>query len=218
MAFKTIAFTCSLTFAFSAFGYLYWYQPVSGNITQKTNTAFLEKKTKDKAEISVRIKQKAGQAKEYISDHGFDAVHCFLLDMRIASGKNRFFVYNLEKDSVEMAGLVSHGGGSENGSDGLIFSNTPNSYCTSLGKYKIGNGYYGNFGLAYKLYGLEPSNSKAYDRFIVLHAYDCVPDKEVYPFPICLSQGCPTVSGSFLTRLTDYIAESRVPIMMWIYD
>ena len=83
-----------------------------------------------------RLKEKASLAKDYVDENGFDVSYCFMVDMRLPSGKNRFFVYNLLKDSLEVAGLVAHGKGSETES-GLIFSNTPKSNCTSLGKYKI---------------------------------------------------------------------------------
>jgi hypothetical protein len=199
----------------SAFGYLFWYKPTF-NSHYKT-VVFAANKANDKKESYLRIKQKALLAKDYITEHGFDEEHCFLLDMRIPSGKNRLFVYNLDKDSVEMAGLVTHGSGSGNGTGELVFSNTPNSYCTSLGKYKVGKSYYGNFGLAYKLYGLDKSNSKAFDRFVVLHAHDCVPDNEVAPFTICESQGCPTVSPAFLNQLKTYLDKSEAPILLWIY-
>jgi L,D-transpeptidase catalytic domain len=140
------------------------------------------------------------------------------MDMQISSGKNRFFVYDMDNNSVAAAGLVAHGDGSDNGSGKLSFSNTPNSHCTSLGKYRIGSSYNGTFGLAYKLYGLDKSNSKAFDRFVVLHAHSCVPDAEVAPARICLSQGCPTVSPVFLRKLRSFIDGSEQPILLWIYD
>jgi hypothetical protein len=195
---KTLALTAGLFLTASAFGYFFWYKPKFNTPTKKTAFIFTLKEAANKKEILLRLNKKVIQAKDYIAEHGFDAEHCFLVDMRIPSGQNRFFVYNLGKDSVEIAGLVTHGSGITN-SDAPVFSNTPNSYCTSLGKYKIGNSYYGKFGLAYKLYGLDKTNSKAFDRFVVLHAHACVPNDEVSPFSICESWGCPTVSpGLFL--------------------
>ena len=164
-----------------------------------------------------RLAEKAEQAKNYLAERGFDEKYCFLIDMRLPSGKNRFFVYNLETDSLEAAGLVSHGIGSETGTDELSFSNTPNSKSTSLGKYRIGKSYNGNFGLAYKLYGLDRTNSKAFDRSVVLHSYIGVPKDEVWPSVICKSEGCPTVSHDFLEKLKNYIDASDHPIMLWIY-
>jgi L,D-transpeptidase catalytic domain len=139
-----------------------------------------------------------------------------MVDMKIESGKKRFFVYNLRKDSIELAGLVTHGSGKVN-SDAIQFSNTEGSLCTSLGKYKIGNAYNGKFGLAFKLYGLDSANSNAFNRYVVLHAHDCVPNEETAPFPICESWGCPTVAPAFLTMLKTYIDKSGQPILLNIY-
>jgi hypothetical protein len=176
-----------------------------------------EKKEISHSEILSRLKQKAGPAKNYITARGYDETYCFLLDMRLPSGKNRFFIYNLENDSVEMAGLVTHGKGSVNGTDGLTFSNIPNSNSTSLGKYKIGKSYQGDFGLAYRLIGLEKTNDKALERAVVLHSFNGVPNKEVYPSSICLSEGCPTVSPDFLLQIKKYLDSTDQPILLWIY-
>lgn len=165
----------------------------------------------------VRLIEKADRAKEYVVKRGFDEQYCFMIDMRIPSGKNRFFVYNLEEDSIEIAGLVAHGSGSDNGNDELTFSNIPNSHSTSLGRYKIGKSYEGLFGHSYKLYGLDKTNSKAYSRSVVMHAYTGVPNQEVWPASISLSEGCPTVSQDFLQKLKAYIDKADQPIMLWIY-
>lgn len=164
-----------------------------------------------------RIKVKAIEARVYAADKKFNERFCFLVDMRLPSGKNRFFIYDLEKDEIVSAGLVSHGKGSENGSSTLIFSNTPNSLCTSLGKYKMGKSYQGMFGLSYKLYGLENSNNNAFERSVVLHSYTGIPKKEVYPASICTSEGCPVIAPDFLTQVKAYMDASDAPILLWIY-
>jgi hypothetical protein len=169
------------------------------------------------SEVIGRLKERASLAKNYVDENGFDVSYCFMIDMRLPSGKNRFFVYNLLKDSLEAAGLVTHGKGSQSESGSLIFSNAPNSNCTSLGKYKIGGSYNGNFGLSYKLMGLDKTNSRALDRAVVLHSYLGVPKEEVYPASICLSEGCPAVSPAFFTQLKGYMDESQEPILLWIY-
>lgn len=165
----------------------------------------------------IRLKQKGVILAKYIKDNNFNVSHCFMMDMSIPSGKKRFFVYNIKKDSVEYSGLVAHGSGSD-AITGLYFSNKPNSNCTSLGKYKIGKSYFGTFGLAYKLYGLDKTNSNAFNRFVVLHAHSCVPDNEVKPMAICRSWGCPTVSPTFLTHLKSYLDKSKQPMLLWIFD
>jgi len=215
--FKTIVLIAGLLLTFSAFGYFFWYKPKFSNHTGKNAFVFTENNGKYNNEEMRRLKKKAVFARDYISEHGFNSKQCFLVDMRIPSGKNRFFVYDLEMDTIEIAGLVAHGSGITGNSETPVFSNIPNSNCTSLGKYKIGNSYNGKFGLAYKLYGLEHTNSKAFKRFVVLHAHGCVPNSEVYPLPICESWGCPTVSPDFLNALSSCIKESGAPILLWIY-
>ena len=213
---KTLVLASGLLLIISAFGYFLWYKPKLNKPLKNKTFTLTSKQASDKRETRLRLNKKATQAKDYITEHGFDEKHCFLLDMRIPSGKNRFFVYNLDEGSVEIAGLVAHGSG--NYYSALpVFSNTPNSNCTSLGRYKIGKSYYGKFGLAYKLYGLDKTNSRAFDRFVVLHAHECVPINEVSPLPICESWGCPTVSPVFLTQLKSYINASSKPILLWIY-
>ncbi len=156
-------------------------------------------------------------AKTYTKANDLYEDYCFLIDMKQPSGKRRFFVYNLKNDSILHEGLVTHGGGSGTYDIANYFCNIPNSGATSLGKYKIGNEYSGKFGMAFKLYGLESTNSKAFERFVVLHAHSCVPENEVYPSPICTSLGCPTVSPSFLPILKKYIDNAAKPVLLWIY-
>jgi hypothetical protein len=217
IALKTFILTIGVLLTISAFGYFFWYKPKFIKPSKSNASAFIPVKATVKEETMLRIHHKATQVKDYLAVNRLDNNRCFLLDMRIPSGQNRFFVYNLDKDSVEIAGLVTHGSGIRNNTGNPVFSNTPNSNCTSLGKYKIGEPYYGKFGLAYKLYGLEKTNSRAFDRFVVLHAHECVPGSEVYPLTICESWGCPTVSPAFLVQLKAYIKASSKPILLWIY-
>ena len=195
--------------------YFFWYIPKFGKHPADRTFKFTPKP--ENYSSLLRLKQKAISVRNFVKNNNYNGIHCFLIDMKIPSGKKRFFVYDLYKDTVEMAGLVAHGCGSAKGKDELVFSNSPNSNCTSLGKYKIGIRYMGRFGLAYKLYGLDDSNSKAFERFVVLHAYPLVPNDEVVPFPICESLGCPMVAPAFLQELKCIIDHSEKPILLWIY-
>ncbi len=212
---KTFVLVAGLFVTLSVFGLL--MTGLEGGNFHKPDSNFTDNRIISNTEVMSRLKDKASMAKDYVDKNGFDISYCFMIDMRLPSGKNRFFVYNLLKDSLEAAGLVTHGKGSESESGDLIFSNIPNSNCTSLGKYKIGNSYNGNFGLSYKLMGLEKTNSRALDRAVVLHSYCGVPKGEVYPAPICVSEGCPAVSPVFFTQLKGYMDESQEPILLWIY-
>lgn len=141
----------------------------------------------------------------------------FFIDMKIPSGKNRFFVYDLVNNKILDQGLVAHGSGSETRIKGkLKFSNVPNSLSTSLGKYSIGNHYNGKFGKAYKLYGLDKTNSNAFVRDIVFHYYYDVPYNEQIGY-ICNSYGCPMVNKKYFERMAKIIDTSKSDILMSIY-
>jgi len=165
----------------------------------------------------LRLKSFGTDAQVFATANHLNTRYCFLIDMKLPSGKNRFFVYDLKGDTTVVSGLVTHGSGKVASSE-IQFSNTPESNCTSLGKYKIGNAYNGKFGLAYKLYGLDKTNSNAFNRFVVLHSHACVPLMEVAPQQICDSWGCPTVAPLFLQVLTKYINKADKPLLMWIYN
>lgn len=150
-------------------------------------------------------------------DRKYNSKIAFLVDMRIPSGKNRFFVYDLEKNQVIDQGLVAHGSGSETGVKGMLkFSNMPNSNCTALGKYSIEKCYKGMFGKAYKLNGLEETNCNALKRAIVLHHYSAVPYEE-QDYYISNSHGCPMVNEQFFKRIEKIIDSSKSNIILDIY-
>lgn len=165
-----------------------------------------------------KLRRYAASAAVYARQHSFNTSFCFLVDMSRPSGANRFFVYNLLKDSLEIDGLVAHGRCNEDWLEGRKYGNVPGCGCTSLGRYKIGKSYTGQWGLAYKLYGLDTSNSNAYARFVVLHSHACVPVNVVAPSEICQSDGCPTVSPVFLTKLARKLDKSTNPVLLWIYN
>jgi hypothetical protein len=124
---------------------------------------------------------------------------------------------DVNTESVIEAGVVAHGAGSNTSVEGeLTFSNIENSHQTSLGTYAIGASYMGSFGKAYKLHGLDESNSNAFMRFIVLHQYSCVPNNE-QDSPICNSHGCIMVNKLLLQKLERIIDQSNQRILMEVY-
>ncbi|KQO21341.1 hypothetical protein ASF10_14595 [Flavobacterium sp. Leaf82] len=168
-------------------------------------------------EKSIDISQINAVKKLVNSNSKYNNRIAFFIDMKIASGKNRFFVYDLKLNKIIDKGLVAHGSGSETKIKGkLKFSNVPNSLSTSLGKYSIENHYTGKFGKAYKLYGLDTTNSNAFIRDIVFHYYFDVPYKEQDNY-ICNSYGCPMVNKRYFDRIAALIDHSKSNIVMSIY-
>lgn len=184
----------------------------------RTAHAFTKNDTEnDKVEMQ-KLQRIAVQAKAFCLKKKYNTTTCFFVDMNLPSGKNRFFIYDLTKDSVINAGIVAHGSCNQSFLSKPKFSNKPGCGCTALGKYKVGYKYKGRFGNAYKLYGLDSSNSNAFKRNIVLHSYYMVPDKETYPMPVCNSLGCTMVSDDYLCTLEREIDASARPILLWIFE
>lgn len=168
--------------------------------------------------IKERIEDEINEVHKLVKkDTKYNNEIAFFIDMKINSGKNRFFIYNFKTKKIIDKGLVAHGSGSETGIEGkLKFSNVINSLATSLGKYSIGNSYNGKFGKAYKLYGLDKTNNNAFNRNIVLHKYFDVPYDE-QENNICNSYGCPMVNEKFFKRIEKIIDNSEKKIIMSIY-
>ena len=164
-----------------------------------------------------KLKERAASIKSFLLRKGYNNEICFFIDMSLPSGQSRFFIYDLQNDSLRSRGLVAHGNCFENWLEGRKYSNTVGSGCTSLGKYKVGIHYYGKFGYSYKLHGLDNSNNNAFERTVVLHAHSCIPKTEIAE-EICQSNGCPTVSPGFLEQLKKTINTSKKPVMLWIYE
>lgn len=191
-----------------------------------TSFNFFDKvKTENSSKISVindsskeKLENQVQQIRKVVQQNPkYNKEIAFFIDMKIPSGKNRFFVYDLKKEVILDQGLVAHGSGSETGIQGkLKFSNTNNSLATSLGKYYIGNSYIGKFGKAYKLYGLDKTNSNAFDRAVVLHKYFDVPYEEQADY-ICNSYGCPMVNEKYFKRIEKIIDSSKTNILLVIY-
>ena len=154
----------------------------------------------------------------YAIQNDLSTEYCFLVDMSLPSGRNRFFIYDLKKNTVINSGLVSHGSCNETFLARPRFSNATSSGCSSLGKYKVGEFYKGKYGKSFRLYGLDDCNSNAYKRAVVIHGYDCVPDKEIYPRVLCNSFGCVLVSYNFFDKISRIIGKTEKPIVLWIYQ
>ena len=154
----------------------------------------------------------------YAIQNNLSTEYCFLVDMSLPSGRNRFFIYDLKKNTIINSGLVSHGSCNETFLARPRFSNESKSGCSSLGKFKVGEFYTGKYGKSFRLYGLDNCNSNAFKRAVVIHGYDCVPDEEIYPRVLCNSLGCVMVSYKFFDKISRVIRNSEKSIVLWVYQ
>ncbi|GHV57425.1 hypothetical protein FACS1894182_06220 [Bacteroidia bacterium] len=167
------------------------------------------------------LQLKADSAFIFCKKNGMNTDFCMLVDMRIPSGKFRFFLWDFKNDSILKQSLCAHGYGQSSTQKTPVFSNVPGSYCTSLGKYKTGikSPSQWGIGIHYKLHGLEPANSNAYKRIVVLHSYLYIPEIEIDPehIPLGYSQGCPVISNETMTLVHQLLQEQKKSTLLWIY-
>lgn len=103
-----------------------------------------------------------------------------IADFGVHSAQERFHFANLESGTVRSF-RVSHGTGSDPEHDGWLnaYSNVEGSNMTSRGSYITWEWYKGRYGTSIRLGGLDPSNSNALPRAIVMHAADYATETHV---------------------------------------
>lgn len=164
-------------------------------------------------------------ARSYCEAENFTTDYYFLVDLSLHSGKPRFFIYDFAKGAIVDQNLVTHGscdveGANPNKKEKARFSNNDGSHCSSKGKYRIGQRDVSGWGIGVKywLKGLEPTNSNAENRVVVLHSWSAVKDGEIYPSYSPLSWGCPAVSDAFMRKLDARLQKTQKPVLLWIID
>lgn len=130
-----------------------------------------------------------------------------IADFNRPSREPRFHILDLRSGQVT-SHYVAHGRGSDPGHSGWLnyFSNVPGSEATSEGAYVTGDAYVGKYGHSLRVTGLDPTNSNAEARAIVVHsAWYAEPEVIRQNGKLGRSEGCfatPGVShAEIMTRL-----------------
>lgn len=189
------------------------------------NSAIKQEQEDKKPEVKIsQIRIKAKQALDFCKSKNMNTDICVLIDMSLHSGVKRFFVWDFEKDTIKHSFLVGHGcckntWSADDSKNNPTFSNTDGSHCSSLGKYKIGERAYSDWGvnIKYVLHGLESTNNNAFKRLIVFHSWEVVSDTEVYPAGTPEGWGCPTISNNSFKLVDPLLKSVSKPVLMWIY-
>jgi hypothetical protein len=115
-----------------------------------------------------------------------------IADYSLHSAFPRFFLFAPETGQVT-ALRVAHGRGSDPAHSGYLqrFSARPGSAASSEGAYLAGPAYVGQHGRSRRLIGLDPENSTAESRAIVIHgAWYCEPQVLKQTGKLGRSEGC----------------------------
>jgi hypothetical protein len=137
----------------------------------------------------------------------------YLVDFQKFSGEERLYEVDLLRGQVT-AFRTCHGRGSDPQHSGYArnFSNTPDSYMSSVGAYATaGAGYGAQQGPNVLLDGLEYSNDRARERAIIIHGADYAdPDFLAREGKLGRSYGCFSTAHTDLPALRERMGEGRL--------
>ena len=135
-----------------------------------------------------------------------------IADFSLPSRSPRFHLLNLTDGSVR-SHWVAHGRGSDPAHTGWLarFSNEPRSNATSAGAYRTDASYLGAHGHSMRLVGLDPTNSNAAARAIVVHGAWFVSDEMIGRCGMLgRSEGCFAVSNASLDEVLTRLGPGRL--------
>lgn len=125
------------------------------------------------------------------SDRFHNQSYMGIIDYTKHSSKPRFHIVDLKTGKVESY-LAAHGKGSDPKGTGWAsrFSNRNGSLASSVGFFRTRGVYHGKHGKSLRLEGLSSTNSRAYQRAVVIHPARYVSESRRYSGR---SWGCPAV-------------------------
>jgi hypothetical protein len=135
-----------------------------------------------------------------------------VVDFSAPSRMPRFHIIDL-MSGRQRALLVAHGRGSDPDHSGWLerFSNAPGSQASSAGAYLTGDLYMGKHGRSRRLLGLDPGNSNAEARAIVIHAASYVtPALADEVGKLGRSEGCLAVAQDNLEEVLATLGSGRL--------
>jgi hypothetical protein len=135
-----------------------------------------------------------------------------IADFSLPSSSPRFHLLNLNDGSVR-SHWVAHGRGSDPAHTGWLehFSNEPRSNATSAGAYRTEGLYLGAHGHSIRLEGLDPTNSNAAARAIVVHGAWYVSGEIIGRCGMLgRSEGCFAVSNASLDEVLTRLGPGRL--------
>ena len=136
-----------------------------------------------------------------------------IVDFSVPSHLPRFHLVDLGNGRVVSSLLVAHGRGSDPANSGWVekLSNRPGSNASCQGSFLTGDTYVGKHGKSRRVLGLDPENSLAERRGIVIHAASYVDDTmAMKQGRIGRSEGCFAVSREEIAGLLTQLGPGRL--------
>ena len=141
--------------------------------------------------------------------------HLAIIDYSASSTQPRLWVFDLDQGAVIFHEWAAHGSG-PGGEGPPVFSDVPDSHCSSLGAFATAELYTGTHGLSLRLDGLQPGvNGRARARDIVVHGAAYVSRDHITEWGrLGRSWGCPAVRVEVAEPLVRALAD-RALLFAW---
>ena len=166
-----------------------------------------------------RVRERTEALYEFCSKEGYNTEVALFVDLARHSGRRRFVVWDFQRNTPILTAPVSHGSGSKLShvrSAYARFSNEDGSHLSSLGRALIAERYEGRYGIAYRLDGLDATNSNLRPRCVVLHGWEYTTPYPIWPRATVGSFGCPVLSKRHMAEV-DEILRTRQGIIIELF-
>ena len=160
--------------------------------------------------------ERAKELLEYCRREGYNTRVALFVDLSRHFGRRRFVAWDMARMVPIFTAPVSHGSGSERShvrSAYARFSNEDGSHLSSLGRAVVAERYEGCYGVAYRLDGLEATNSNIRSRYVVLHGWEHTTSYPIWPRATVGSFGCPVLSRRMMARVDELLQREKGVIL-----
>ena len=159
-----------------------------------------------------RVAERAKELLEYCRREGYNTRVALFVDLSRHSGRRRFVAWDMARMVPIFTCPVSHGSGSEMShvrSAYARFSNEDGSHLSSLGRAVVAERYEGRYGVAYRLDGLDATNTNLRSRCVVLHGWEHTTSYPIWPRATVGSFGCPVLSRRMMARVDELLRREK---------
>ncbi|MBO7242170.1 MAG: murein L,D-transpeptidase catalytic domain family protein [Alistipes sp.] len=167
-----------------------------------------------------RVAARAAALRSYCEQEGYNTHLALFVDLSRHSGRCRFMAWDFEQNRPILSSPVSHGSGSQRSHRRSAYarlSNEDGSHLSSVGRALVAERYEGSYGIAYRLDGLESTNSNLRSRCVVLHGWSYTTTLPIFPIPTVGSFGCPVLSKRVMARVDELLRnQSRVILEVFV--
>ena len=166
-----------------------------------------------------RVERRAKEVLNFCHEQGYNTDIALFVDLSRHSGRRRFMAWDFKAQRPIFSCPVSHGSGNKSShvrSAYARLSNEDGSHLSSTGRALVAERYEGRYGIAYRLDGLDESNSNLRPRCVVLHSWEHTTSYPIWPLATVGSFGCPVLSRPMMSRL-DTLLQTHHNVILDIF-